>query len=76
MVMKIHITPGVDSAAAARDFMEYGTVGIDDFGGNLYDTIWDNILEILGHAADDLIIKEQRISTRLGPVFVLRDASR
>lgn len=48
----IHVTPGVDSSAAARDLMKNGAVAIDDIGENLYDVIRDEILDDLGYTAD------------------------
>lgn len=72
--MKIHVTPGVDARAAARDLLADGAVGIDDIGENLHDVIRDEILAELGHAADAFDLREQRIDTARGPVFVLRVA--
>ena len=72
--MKIHVTPGVDARAAARDLLETGAVGIDDIGENQYDGVRDELFEDLGHVVDDLDIKTQRVETRMDPVFVLRNA--
>lgn len=72
--MRIHVVPGVDSRAAARDLLETGAVGIDDIGESLQDIIHDEILEELGHAGDALDLRTQRVDTALGPVFVLRNA--
>ncbi len=71
--MKIHVTPGVDARAAARDLLETGAVAIDDIGENLYDVVRDEIFEELGRAVDDLDIRTQRVATSIGPVFVLRN---
>ncbi len=73
--LKIHVVPGVDARAAARDFRAQGAVGVDDIAANMYDVIWDEILELLGHDADAIAIRRQRIDTRIGPVFVLRDGT-
>ena len=72
--MRIHVVPGVDARAAARDLRETGAVGIDDIGEDLHEVIRDEILDELGHAGDGLDLREQRINTAIGPVFVLRDA--
>ena len=74
--LKIHVVPGVDPRAAARDFLANGAVGIDDIAENMYDVIWDDILDVLGHVADETAIRRQRIETGIGPVFVLRDGTR
>ena len=73
--MKIHVVPGVDARAAARDLLANGAVGIDDIAENMYDLIWDEIVEALGHGADETAIRRQRVATAIGPVFVLRDAA-
>ena len=73
--MKIHVTPGVDARAAARDLLETGAVGIDDIGENQYDGVRDELFEDLGHVVDDLDIKTQRVETRMDPVFVLSAGS-
>jgi len=73
-IITIHVTPGVDARAAARDLLKNGAVGIDDIGENSYDLIRDEILEILGHAGDAIDLRTERVSTAIGPVFVLRDA--
>ncbi len=73
--LKIHVVPGVDAQAAARDLLQNGAVGVDDIGENTYDLIWDEILDALGHVADEIAIRRQRIETRIGPVFVLRNAT-
>ena len=72
--IKIHVAPDVDVRAAARDLLMTGAVGIDDIGENLHDVVGDEILEQLGHAADELDIRMHRVDTAIGPVFVLRDA--
>ncbi len=72
--MRIHVVPGVDARAAARDLLETAAVGIDDIAENLYDVVRDEILEELGHAGDELDLRTQRIDTAIGPVFVLRNA--
>ncbi len=72
--MRIHVVPGVDARAAARDLLETDAVGIDDIAENLYDVIRDEILEELGHAGDELDLRTQRVDTPIGPVFVLRNA--
>ena len=51
--LEVHVTPGLDAAAAARAFIRDGAVGVDDFAENLYDVVIDEILEHLGHAPDD-----------------------
>ncbi len=73
-VMTIHVVPGVDARAAARDLIETGAVGIDDIGENMYDIIWDEILDELGHVGDELDLRMERVATAIGPVFVLRNA--
>jgi len=73
--MQIHCTPGVDTAAAAADLLRDGAVGIDDITENLYDLDQLEIFDEIGHAVDEMDIREQRIETRAGPVFVLRVAS-
>jgi len=70
---KIHVCPGVDARAAARDLRRDGVVGIDDIGETLYDVIRDEILDYLGHASDGVDWKTQRVNTAFGPVFVVRD---
>jgi len=72
--MKIHVVPGVDAREAACDLLETGAVGIDDIGEGLYDVVRDEILDELGFAGDGLDLRTQRIATRWGPVFVLRDS--
>jgi len=72
--MTVHVVPGVDSRAAARDLLETGAVGIDDIAETMHDVIRDEILEELGHAGDELDLRMQRVETVIGPVFVLRDA--
>lgn len=74
MKMEIHCVPGVDAAAAARDLFRDGAVGIDDIAENIYDVLHEEILEELGHLADGLDIRTQRVATSIGPVFVLRNA--
>ncbi len=74
--MRIHVVPGVDARAAARDLLETGAVGIDDIAENMHDVIHDEILDELGNAADGLDLRAQRVDTAMGPVFVLRDADR
>lgn len=69
------MVPGVNARAGARDFLANGAVGIDDIAENMYDVIWDEVLEILGHVADAAAIRRQRIETSIGPVFVLRDGT-
>jgi len=56
--MRIHVTPGVDARAAAKDLIATGMVAVDDIGGSLYDLVFEEILEEIGHAADDLDIRE------------------
>jgi hypothetical protein len=73
--LKIHVVPGVDARAGARDFLVNGAVGIDDIAEDMYEVIWEEILEELGHAADGMAIRRQRIETRTGPVFVFRDGA-
>ena len=73
--MKIHVTPGVDARAAARDLLETGAVAIDDIGENLYDGVRDEIFEELGHVVEDLDIRTQRGRNADGSVFVLRNAA-
>lgn len=75
MRIQIHCVPGVDAAAAARDLLRDGAVGIDDIAENLYDVIHEEILDELGHRGDGLDIRIQRVATSIGPVFVLRDSS-
>ncbi len=72
--MRIHVAPGADTRAAARDLLETGAVGIDDIAENLYDVVRDEILEELGNVGDELDLRTQRIDTAIGPVFVLRNA--
>jgi hypothetical protein len=72
--MKIHVTPGLEARAAAEDLIRDGAVGIDDIGENLHDVVREEILAELGHAAEALDIRVQRVATALGPVFVLRVA--
>jgi len=74
-MIKIHVAPGMDARKAAHDLLKDGAVGIDDIGENLYDVIRDEIIEELGHVADEIDIKTQRVDTSIGPVFVLRDAN-
>ena len=74
--MRIHVVPGVDARAAARDLLETGAVGIDDIAENMHDVVHDEILDELGNAADGLDLRTQRVDTAIGPVFVLRDADR
>ena len=73
--LRIHVVPGVDARAAARDFLDDGAVGIDDIAENMYEVIWDEVLEALGHVADEIGIRRQRVETRIGPVFVLRNGA-
>ena len=72
--IKIHVAPGVDARAAARDLLKTGAVGIDDIGENLHDVVREEILDELGHAGDGIDLRTQRVETPLGPVFVLRIA--
>lgn len=51
-------------------------VGIDDIAENLYDVIFEAIIDELGFAADDMDLRQQRVDTSYGPVFVLRDHER
>lgn len=74
--MRIHCCPGVDEVAAAKDFLDTGMVGVDDIAENLYDVIFEAIIDELGHAADFMDLREQRVDTSYGPVFVLRDHDR
>ncbi len=74
--MRIHVTPGIDSRAAARDLLRDGAVGIDDIGANLYDVVRDEVMDELGEVADALDIRTERVDTALGPVFVVRCADR
>lgn len=73
--IKIHVAPGMDAHAAARDLLRTGAVGIDDIGENLYDVVRDEILYHLGHAGDEIDLRTDRVRTTFGPVFVLRDAA-
>lgn len=73
--MRVHVAPGVDARIAAADLLSEGMVVIDDIGENLHDLVSEEILDELGHVADGLDILEQRVDTRLGPVFILRAAS-
>ncbi len=73
--IKIHVEPGIDARAAARDLLRDGAVGIDDIGENLYDVARDEILEELGHAGDGIDVRTDWIEGPFGPVFVLRDAA-
>ncbi len=73
--MRIHVVPGVDARAAARDLRETGAVGIDDIGEGTHELLRDEILEELGHAADELDLRTQRVDTAIGPVFVVRNAA-
>ena len=75
MGLKIHVTPGVDARAAARDLMRDVAVGIEDIGENLYDVIRDEILEELGFEGDGLDLRTDRVETAIGPVFVTRERS-
>jgi hypothetical protein len=70
---RIHVCPGVDARAAARDLSRDRAVGIDDIGENLYDVVRDEIFDRLGYAEDGVGWKTQRVSTDFGPVFVVRD---
>jgi hypothetical protein len=70
--IKIHVAPGVDARAAARELLKTGAVGIDDIGEN-HDVVREEILDELGHAGDGIDLRTQRIDTPLGPVFVLRN---
>jgi hypothetical protein len=72
--IKIHVAPGVDARAAARDLLKTGAVGIDDIAENHHDVVRDEILEELGNAGDGIDLRTQRVDTPLGPVFVLRNA--
>ena len=72
--LRIHVVPGIDSRAAARDLLDVGAVGIDDIGEETFPLIRDEIFDELGHAADELDIRTQRVDTNAGPVFVLRNA--
>ena len=72
--MKIHSSPGVDAEQAARDLIECGAVAIDDIGENLYDVIFEEIIDLLGHVADELDLRTVRVRTQFGPVFVMRNA--
>lgn len=73
--VRIHVVPGVDARAAARDLLRAGVVGIDDIGEGTHEMIRDEILDHLGHAGDELDLRTQRIDTPFGPVFVYRDAA-
>ena len=70
--MRIHIVPGVDAESAAADLMATGMVAVDDIAEQSYQGVFEEILEELGHMADDLDLREQRVDTSFGPVFILR----
>jgi hypothetical protein len=74
-IMRIHVVPGVDAASAAADLMQTGMVAVDDIGRESYQGVFEEILEELGHMADVLDLREQRVETPLGPVFILREPS-
>jgi hypothetical protein len=71
--MRVHVVPGVDAASAADDLLQTGMVAVDDIGRETYRGVFDEILEELGHLADGLDLREQRVETAFGPVFILRD---
>lgn len=74
--MKIYIASGIDSRRAAKELLREGMVAIDDISEGLIDVTWDEILDELSHAADELDLRRDRIATALGPVFVIRDHER
>ncbi|MDX9723333.1 MAG: hypothetical protein RBU37_21455 [Myxococcota bacterium] len=74
--MRIHIVPGVNLRAAASDLRKTGLVAIDDIAERSWEELFSYIIDELGHDADELELRTQRIETRFGPVFVLREADR
>jgi hypothetical protein len=75
-IFRIHVCPGVDARAAARDVARDGAVGIDDIVGDLHDVVIAEILDRLGHAADEVDWARQRVQGPFGPVYILRDPER
>jgi len=73
--IQIHVVPGADATAAARDLLEAGAVGIDDIGEHSHADIEGEILDELGHAGDALDLQYERVDTALGPVFVVRNSA-
>ena len=71
--IKIHDVHGLDAKRAAKDLLSNGFVAIDDISWQLVDCAWDEVLDALGHTADYLDLARQRIETKWGPVFVIRD---
>lgn len=71
--MRIHVVPGVDAESAAADVLSVGMVMVDDIGEQSYQVVFDEILEELGHMGDGLDLREQRVETPFGPVFILRE---
>jgi hypothetical protein len=65
-----------DASGAAHDLIRMGMVAVDDIGEGLHDVAWEELHEELGHGADGLNLKKQRVDTGWGPVFVMRDADR
>lgn len=72
--MEIHDIHGFDARRAANELLSAGFIAIDDISWQLVDCAWDEVLNALGHAADELVLARQRVETSLGPVFVIRDA--
>lgn len=74
--VRIHDVHDFDAAAAAEDLLRHGIVAIDDVTERLHECAEEELLEVLGHVADELEIRRHTVDTPFGRVFVLRDAAR
>lgn len=74
--MKITIPEvhAIDARRAAAELAGQGMVAVDDITEGLMDCAWEEIFDELGHVADGMPLKAERIETGWGPMFVMRDA--
>jgi len=75
-MVTIHDVHAFDARTAARELLRHGMVAVDDITEKLIDCAWEDLFDQLGHSADGMRFKTQRIETGWGPVFVMRDAKR
>lgn len=74
--LQIRLSQGFDAAAAAGEMLEHGVTLVDDIAEQLYDVCRDEVIEELGHAADEMDVQVTRVTTSIGPVFIFRDRNR
>lgn len=74
--LEIRLSQGFDAAAAAVEMLELGVTLVDDIAEQLYDICREEVMDELGHAADEMDVQVTRVATSFGPVFIFRDRRR